>query len=168
MKYFKNFYEKNISYPKCWYGVLEFAPPAEMLLYDDANGLCVGVLPDVIRRKTIVSEPEMDKVLYTGREIEGEPITIEDIEGNITTIPCTTRAISPNVVTKNIVFTFHNNNPDGSHNWIMEEDVEIVDGVEYIDEKEALCIIGNADIENPDVWFGERLENRWKEGDYHR
>lgn len=42
--YFKSFYETGIAYSPNWYGTLDYSPPATVLMYDDANGFCIGYM----------------------------------------------------------------------------------------------------------------------------
>jgi len=50
VNYFKGFYELGIAYSPNYYGTMPYAPAAEVLLYDDNNGYCIGrmdsALPD--------------------------------------------------------------------------------------------------------------------------
>jgi hypothetical protein len=43
-KYFKSYYEKTLSYSPNWYGTMDYAPPAIVLLYDDNQGYCIGYM----------------------------------------------------------------------------------------------------------------------------
>ena len=84
MNYFKSYYQP-CSYSPNWYGLLNYAPPATILLYNDEECFCIGV---------------------------------------------------------------------------MEERIF---GVQHIAEVDALSQVSNADGNNPDVWKGDRLANRWNE-----
>jgi len=44
INYFKGFYDKGIAYSPNWYGTLNYAPPATVLLYDDNQGYCIGYM----------------------------------------------------------------------------------------------------------------------------
>jgi len=44
MNYFKSFYGLGIVYSPTWYGTLDYAPPATVLLYDDNQGYCIGYM----------------------------------------------------------------------------------------------------------------------------
>ena len=44
MNYFKSFYDLGIAYSPNWYGTLDYAPPATVLLYDDNQGYCIGYM----------------------------------------------------------------------------------------------------------------------------
>jgi hypothetical protein len=81
MKYFKSNYKKGTKYPKGWYGELDFAPPATVLLYNDEKGYCIGQISDVCRKPSIVTENEKEaetalrNPLNVAFEIDGETIT---------------------------------------------------------------------------------------------
>lgn len=40
--YFKAQYPKGVAYSPNWYGTYDVAPKAEIILYDDNNGFCIG------------------------------------------------------------------------------------------------------------------------------
>jgi hypothetical protein len=83
MYYFISYYEVGLKYSKEWYGTLSYAPPATVLLYNDAEGYCIGMIDQQIR------------------------------------------------------------------------------GIDYITEEEAMEFVNSADLDNPDIWAGEKLANRY-------
>ena len=42
--WFKSAYEPGIVYSQGWYGTLDYAPPATVVLYDDSAGFCIGYM----------------------------------------------------------------------------------------------------------------------------
>jgi hypothetical protein len=42
--YFKSKYEKVAGYSPDWYGIMDYAPPATILLYDDNICECIGYM----------------------------------------------------------------------------------------------------------------------------
>ena len=47
MNYFKSYYQP-CSYSPNWYGLLNYAPPATVLLYNDELCFCIGVMGENI------------------------------------------------------------------------------------------------------------------------
>ena len=72
MNYFKGFYDKGIAYSPNWYGTLNYAPPATVLLYDDNQGYCIGymesTLPEGVQALT---ESEALAIVASAEDIEG-------------------------------------------------------------------------------------------------
>jgi len=44
INYFKGFYDKGIAYSPNWYGTMNYAPAATVLLYNDNTGYCIGYM----------------------------------------------------------------------------------------------------------------------------
>jgi hypothetical protein len=82
MFYFISYYEPGLKYGKTWYGTLDYAPLATVLLYNDAEGYCIGMIDQKIK------------------------------------------------------------------------------GIDYITEEEAMEFVNSADLDNPDIWAGDKLANR--------
>jgi len=72
MNYFKSFYDQGIAYYPNWYGTMDYAPPATVLLYDDNQGYCIGYmaseLPDGVQALT---ESEALAIVASAEDIEG-------------------------------------------------------------------------------------------------
>ena len=72
MNYFKSFYDKGIAYSPNWYGTLNYAPAATVLLYDDNQGYCIGymesALPDGVQALT---ESEALAIVASAVDVEG-------------------------------------------------------------------------------------------------
>lgn len=47
MKYFKSFYDKTLAYSPNWYGTFDYAPIADVLLYNDDEGYCIGTINEI-------------------------------------------------------------------------------------------------------------------------
>lgn len=81
MNYFKSFYESGIAYSPNWYGTLNYAPPATVLLYDDNQGFCIGYmeseLPEGVQALTeaealaIVEGAEDVDSVWFGKKLAG-------------------------------------------------------------------------------------------------
>jgi len=72
MNYFKSYYDIGIAYSPNWYGTLNYAPPATVLLYDDNQGYCIGYmegeLPEGVQALT---ESEALAIVASAEDIEG-------------------------------------------------------------------------------------------------
>ena len=64
MYYFKSYYSP-CSYSPNWYGTLDYAPPATVLMYNDAEGFCIGTMDEQIDGVTYISEPEAMVIVNT-------------------------------------------------------------------------------------------------------
>jgi hypothetical protein len=76
MNYFKSFYNNKLSYSPGWYGEMPWAPKAEVLLYNDKEGFCIGrmesELPQQVEpmdKKTALAEIEKYKDDTTSIEV---------------------------------------------------------------------------------------------------
>lgn len=72
MNYFKSYYDKAIAYSPNWYGTLDYAPNATVLLYNDTEGFCVGHMESAL--------PEGVQAM-TEQEALAEVAQAQDIEG---------------------------------------------------------------------------------------
>ena len=56
MNYFESSYTPGIAYSPNWYGTMNYAPAATVLLYNDNQGYCIGymesALPDGVQALT--------------------------------------------------------------------------------------------------------------------
>ncbi len=72
MNYFKSFYDQDIAYSPNWYGTMDYAPPATVLLYDDNQGYCIGYmegeLPEGVQALT---ESEALAIVASTVDVEG-------------------------------------------------------------------------------------------------
>ena len=72
MNYFKSTYDQGIAYSPNWYGTLNYAPPATVLLYDDNQGYCIGYmaseLPDGAQA---LMESEALAIVDGAEDVEG-------------------------------------------------------------------------------------------------
>jgi hypothetical protein len=59
MNYFKSFYNNKLSYSPGWYGEMPWAPKAEVLLYNDKEGFCIGRMESELPKEV---EPMDEKV----------------------------------------------------------------------------------------------------------
>jgi len=57
MNYFKMYYQA-CAYSKNWYGILNYAPTATILLYNDAEGYCIGHMEESIYGVQPLTEAE--------------------------------------------------------------------------------------------------------------
>lgn len=203
MKYFKSYYEKGITYPKGWYGTLDFAPPVNILMYNDAEGYCIGTIGNIVRKKSVITS--FEKELYEKEHnptniryeivdkevvrIEDDLVAIEtldeynnairvinryvedfstlieelpkpDVKVQIKTIVSVSEMIAEKKTKnpKGYKYEYLGGIDGGGHRYILTEDVEELDGIEYIDvniAKEYLKLVGE------NIWSGKELEDRW-------
>ena len=72
MNYFKSHYQLGIFYSPNWYGILDYAPNAIILLYDDNQGYCIGYMENELPLNVIpMSETEAQNELDNAQDIEG-------------------------------------------------------------------------------------------------
>lgn len=55
MYYFKMYYQP-CSYSKDWYGLLNYAPPATVLMYNDEDCFCIGYMEENIHGVQHITE----------------------------------------------------------------------------------------------------------------
>lgn len=67
MNYFKSYYKIGTAYSQNWYGTLDYAPHATVLLYNDNIGYCVGHM-----------ESELPNEL--------EPLTVEQVDAELSIV----------------------------------------------------------------------------------
>lgn len=72
MNFFKSTYESGIAYSPNWYGTLDYAPLATVLLYDDNQGFCIGYmeseLPEGVQA---ITEQEALAIVAGAEDIDG-------------------------------------------------------------------------------------------------
>ena len=72
MYYFKSSYPVGIAYSPNWYGTLDYAPAAEVLLYDDNNGYCIGRMDSALPAGVIpMTEQEALAEIAQAQDIDG-------------------------------------------------------------------------------------------------
>jgi len=72
MNYFKSFYDKGIAYSPNWYGTLDYAPLAEVLLYDDNQGYCIGRMDSALPDGVIsITEQEALAEIAAAQDVDG-------------------------------------------------------------------------------------------------
>lgn len=72
MNYFKSYYDKTIAYSPNWYGTLDFAPPATVILYNDNEGFCIGKMEsDLPEGVLAISETEALSEVANAEDIDG-------------------------------------------------------------------------------------------------
>lgn len=57
MNYFKSTYSP-CAYSPNWYGTLDYAPPANVLMYNDEDCFCIGTMDEVIEGVQYIPEEE--------------------------------------------------------------------------------------------------------------
>jgi hypothetical protein len=72
MNYFKSFYAPGLAYSPNWYGTMDRAPNAIVLLYNDNQGMCIGYME---------SELPSDVIPMTEAAALAEVAAVEDAEG---------------------------------------------------------------------------------------
>lgn len=199
MKYFKSNYTVGIKYPKGWYGTLDFAPPVNVLMYNDLEGYCIGTIGNVCRKQSVVTEEE--KTIETNLtnptninfEITTEKITrkednvvvlkdiieyneavavikkhnsqimlIETLQVNVILEKESTviemkeelQRINPN----NKKYNYLCGIDGGGHKFIKIENVEFIEGIEYITPEESQQYL---QMSGDGIWSGEKLKDRW-------
>lgn len=53
--YVKCFYGQNVVYSKGWYCTLDYAPPLEVVFYDDNEGYCIGYTESELDYNALIS-----------------------------------------------------------------------------------------------------------------
>lgn len=72
MNYFKSNYEKGLAYSENWYGTLDYAPPATVLLYNDNDGYCIGKMESALPNGiTAMTETEALAEISNAVEVDG-------------------------------------------------------------------------------------------------
>ena len=72
MNYFKSTYQLGLAYSPNWYGTLDYAPPATVLLYDDNQGYCIGYMASELPQGvTSIAETEAQTELANAQDVEG-------------------------------------------------------------------------------------------------
>ena len=70
--YFKSSYQPGLVYSPGWYGTLDYAPTATILLYDDNNGFCIGYVEDELPEGLIlITESDAQIELTNALDING-------------------------------------------------------------------------------------------------
>ena len=60
--YFKSYYPPGLGYSPTWYGTMDWAPKATVLLYDDEQGQCIGFMDSALPPEvTPMTEQEAGK-----------------------------------------------------------------------------------------------------------
>lgn len=77
--YFKSNYTPGIKYSPGWYGTLNYAPLATILLYNDEDGYCIGTINETIAgieyiteeaALTIINAVDLtDPLIFTGDKL---------------------------------------------------------------------------------------------------
>jgi hypothetical protein len=70
MYYFKSTYQP-CSYSPNWYGTFSYAPSATVLMYDDKNLFCIGIMDEIIGGVEYISEVEAQTIIDSS---EGEQV----------------------------------------------------------------------------------------------
>lgn len=72
MNYFKSFYDVGLSYSPNWYGTLDYAPLATVLLYDDNQGYCIGYMESALPQGVVsLTEEEANTEIINAQDIDG-------------------------------------------------------------------------------------------------
>jgi len=70
MYYFKSTYQP-CSYSPNWYGTLNYAPKATVLMYDDENLFCIGTMEETIAGVEYITEEQAQAIIDAS---EGEQV----------------------------------------------------------------------------------------------
>jgi hypothetical protein len=62
MNYFKSTYQP-CSYSPNWYGTLDYAPNATVLMYDDENLFCIGTMDEIIDGVEYITEEQAINII---------------------------------------------------------------------------------------------------------
>jgi len=72
MNYFKSYYDTGIAYSPNWYGTLDYAPTATVLLYDDNQGFCIGYMENELPEGVFfISEENALNEIFYAEDIDG-------------------------------------------------------------------------------------------------
>lgn len=72
MNYFKSKYDKTVSYSPNWYGSMDYAPTATVLLYNDNEGYCVGYMESALPTEvTAMTEDEALGEIAQATDVDG-------------------------------------------------------------------------------------------------
>lgn len=72
MNYFKSFYKPGTAYSPNWYGTMNHAPAAEVLLYDDNQGYCIGRMKAELPAEVVpMTEAEALIAVSSAKSIKG-------------------------------------------------------------------------------------------------
>jgi hypothetical protein len=71
MNYFKSYYQ-SCSYSPNWYGTLDYAPSATILLYNDNECYCIGYMESELPNEVIpLTEEEALAEISQSQDIDG-------------------------------------------------------------------------------------------------
>jgi hypothetical protein len=78
--YFKSTYEP-CSYSPNWYGTLDYAPNAIVLLYDDNQGFCIGYMESELP-EGVIPMTEVEVLAKTANTVDAEGVYFGDKLGH--------------------------------------------------------------------------------------
>lgn len=71
----KNYFQSNYqpcAYSPGWYGTLDYAPPATILLYNDNSCVCIGYMEDALPPGVMpITEQQANEIFSNAVDIDG-------------------------------------------------------------------------------------------------